>query len=106
MPSFRLQEWNGNKIKIMPRDNMRYYFRFIPYFYGPICFDLAVWVPKDKDVANEILEYEWVLCRSKDDSTVKPPSKGEIRLAEAKKYDSQKVKRGDIDSVLEVEGSM
>ena len=95
MPSFRLQEWNRYHIKIMPQDDMRYYFRFIPYFYGPICFDLAFWPAKDRDISNESIEYEWSLCRSRDDSAVKT-GKGVIRFAEAKKYNSRKMKNGDV----------
>ena len=95
MPSFRLQNWNGYQVKIMPQDSTRLFFRFIPYFYGPICFDVSIWVPKNKNVKNEMIGYEWVLCRSKDDTTVKK-GKGTIRFAEAKQYDSRKVKNGDM----------
>lgn len=102
MPSFIMQNWNGYTMKIVPHDFIRRNIRLllmnhdiIPYFYGPICFDLKIAIPKGKNKSEKIIRYKWVFCCSKDESFMKS-GEGNIEFTHAKPYDPEKVKKGDV----------
>jgi hypothetical protein len=90
MPIFITQQWNDFQIKLTPGDTTRKFLRkfiakhdIIPYFYGPLNFDLAVEVPKkmQESLSGEEIRYEWNLLSSKDDRIIKSGI-GSIRLIE------------------------
>jgi hypothetical protein len=93
MPAFFMQDWNGYKIKIVPNDRIRNFVRILllthdilPYFYGPISFDLKITTPPKKDMSNETIDYKWTLCSSRDEKQIKS-GEGKIRFIDIKSYD-------------------
>jgi hypothetical protein len=88
MPIFITQQWNDCRIKLTPADTTRKFLRkiiarhdIVPYFYGPLNFDLAVDIPKKAlgTLSGEDIRYEWNLLSSKDDRIIKS-GKGTIPL--------------------------
>ena len=88
MPIFITQQWNDCQIKLTPGDTTRKFLRkmivrndIVPYFNGPLNFDLAVDIPKKAQgtLAGEDIRYEWNLLSSKDDKIIKS-GKGVIPL--------------------------
>jgi hypothetical protein len=66
MPYFAQHEWHGYRINLIPRDRIRNNIRgwllrrdIVPYFYGPMCFDLGINAPNSKVKDGEVVEYEW-----------------------------------------------
>lgn len=104
MPVFITQRWCEYDIKLTPRDFVRNQIRellarrdVIPYFYGPLSFDLAISFPraKRKILADKEIKYEWVFCSSKDNKEIKA-GEDVMPLASTKRFNLRNVKAGDI----------
>jgi hypothetical protein len=103
MPIFVTQQWNNCQIRLTPSDYSRNLIRellgrrdFIPYFYGPIAFDLAIGIPrKDGDnFRNVTIQYDWRFCTSKENAIVKKGN-GSISLDSKKRFNYVKARAGD-----------
>jgi hypothetical protein len=105
MPAFFMQDWNRYKVKIVPNDSIRNFVRtlllshdILPYFYGPISFNLKITTPPKKDVSNQIIDYKWALCCSRDEKQIKF-GEGKIQFTDIKPYDTEKNKKGDMTRI-------
>jgi Ni,Fe-hydrogenase I large subunit len=90
-------------VKLAPTDVTRNVVRgitfqhdIIPYFYGPLQFDLAVDVPKKTPdtAAEKEIKYEWTLVSSKDERTIKS-DKGTMPLDSEGAFNYKKTGPGD-----------
>lgn len=104
MPLFITQEWGIYKFRLVPHDFTRNIIRellgrhdVIPYFYGPLSFDLAVIIPRNqsKSLRNETIEYSWTFCTSKDDKVIKSGS-GSMTLISTKPFRLRKLKTSEV----------
>ncbi len=80
MPIFIMHQWGNCHVRLAPSDVVRNSIRealarhdVIPYFFGPITFDLVVAVPKKqyKIQSNQKIKYQWYFCDSQNDTVIK-----------------------------------
>jgi hypothetical protein len=104
MPIFTTQQWGEYLIRLTPRDYLRNIIReilgrrdVIPFFYGPLAFDLGIAIPRSKAkvLADEEIKYEWWLCTSKDSKQVKT-GEGMMPLTSSKAFNLKRAKNGEV----------
>lgn len=99
MPYFAMQRWNGYAIHLISRDYTRNIIRecllkhdIIPYFYGPMSFDLHIKAPKE--LPSKSIKYEWSLLSSDDGKEIKK-GEGVMPLTYTNPFQMETAKEGD-----------